>query len=536
MTAIDTAFKAYSDLNLWIKVQLQDSLKLTDIPALINQRIFYIIENWSTLRPLILERSNQSEDPSRMQNELVEFDGFVSFARAQQKSTIQTIPIKTYLFKYYTVFDQMLIEDIPISQPEADIVQAETVRVNSFTKNNFLTLRKQLVDGRDAIADTISSTDSTYNSVYRRSALPALQSKNITDLIYCGLFQNGIYVIDGILANEKELTSVASIDPFAFARANANNPEVNISSYATGTLVKLNYGETMQMLARRTLGDADRWIEIAIANGLKPPYIDEVGKKIPLYSNGRLNQIVISGIDASGMPNKDKVVINQIVILQSDTESAPDQRVITSIKEIQISGDLVIQLDGEPNLDKYKVNENASVRVYEKNTINSNFYVLIPSNEPAPPSLNKPDPWFLRSKSQDEKNAKVDLFLSNDGDLMFSPSGDLKLSYGAENATQAVKILLSTPLSTLGRHEAYGVVDVTGEKNRDSEYIKQTISESIARQILSDSRFNRLDYLTVEYLSNSSVGPSGYSVSLGVVLSGGADAVIPITFSVNIPQ
>jgi len=80
------------------------------------------------------------------------------------------------------------------------------------------------------------------------------------------------------------------------------------------------------------------------------------------------------------------------------------------------------------------------------------------------------------------------------------------------------------------------VVHVIGQANISQERIKDTISESIARQILRDSRFNRLDYLTVEYLGSGPTGPSGYKVSLGVVLAGSNNTVIPISFSLNIPQ
>ena len=326
------------------------------------------------------------------------------------------------------------------------------------------------------------------------------------------------------------------IDPFAFARANANNPEIDIASYAAGNLVKFNYGETMQLLARRTMGDPDRWIEIATANGLKPPYIDEVGEKISLKASGSEDQIVIPSTNQQGEITKEKIYLNQIIILRSDVETLPDQRVVLNIREIPISGDMVIQLSGANDLEKYKPSDNAYIQFFKKNTINSNFFVLIPSNDPLPPKLNKPDPWFLRSKSQDEKNAGVDLLLSTDGDIQFTSSGDIKLAYGIENALQAVKILVSTSESTLSRHPDYGVVDVIGQANISQERIKDTISESIARQILRDSRFNRLDYLTVEYLGSGPTGPSGYKVSLGVVLAGSNNTVIPISFSLNIPQ
>jgi hypothetical protein len=536
MGAIDTAYAAYSDLNLWLKVKTGDSLKLADLPALIPLRLPYIINNWVSLRSAVADRIDDSDDPSRMRSELDLFDRFVAFAVTQKTSIVKTVTNKSILSKYYTVIDQMFVDDIPSSQGEIDIVQSESNRVSKFNKNNFLTIRSQLVAGRDAIADIIGASDETYDKIYSRGPLPQSLTPSITDLVSAFLFQNGIFTVDGVLANETDLTSIASIDPFAFARTNANNPEIDIASYASGTLVKLNYGETMQGLARRTLGDGDRWIEIAIANGLKPPYIDEVGQSLQLISNGSDDQIIIAASDSFGRLNKEKVYLNQIAILQSNTERSPDQRVVISIREIPVSGDLVIQLNGSPDLSKYKTVDNASIRIFQKNTINSNFFVLIPSNEPLPPTLNKPQPWFLRSSSQDEKNAGVDLLVDEQGDLQFTPSGDIKLSYGAENAMQALKILLSTSQGSLFRYPDYGIVDVTGQFNSQPEQIKSTISESVARQILSDSRFDRLDYLAVEYLSKGPLGASAYAVNVGVTLAGGNGTVIPISFAINIPK
>ena len=536
MGAIDTAYVSYSDLNLWLKVKNNDVLKLSDVPSVISLRLEYIIENWSRMRTLVADRVSSSEDPSRMQGELNEFDSFINFAVAQKGLMLQNITSKFLLAKYYTVFDQMYTSDVPLTQIENDNIQKEQDRVSTFNKNNFIAIRNDLIAGRDAIADTIGTTDSTYNDIYNRSPLPQLLSPSINDLVSSFLFQNGINVIDGILANQTDLSSSAVIDPFAFARANANNPDIDIASYASGTLVKLNYGETMQGLALRTIGDADKWSEIAIANGLKPPYIDEIGQTIALVSNGRNDQVVLPGTDAFGLPNKQKIALNQIVILQSDTQPSPDQRVVLSIQEIPISGDLVIQLNGLHDLDKYKPYENAKIRIYQKNTINSNFFVLIPNGSPIPPGLNVPTPWFLRSKSQDEKNAGVDLLLTDSGDLTFTSSGDMKLSYGVENAIQAVKLLMSTTQGELSRHSDYGIVNVVGDLNSKPEVVRQNLTDSIARQILSDSRFSRLDHLTVEYLSKDSKGPMALKVSLGVVLSGGGDSVIPISFGINIPQ
>jgi hypothetical protein len=536
MDAVTKAYSALSDLSLWLKLKNNDQLKLSDMPILISLRLEYIFENWRQIKTQIMRYSDSYEDVARLTKELDLFDEFVSSTRDQSVSIKQNINNQTLISKYYTVFDNIYVNDIAVSPIEQKLIDSEKKRVSSFTKTSFVDMRNNLIAGRDAVADTIGGTDATYNEVYKRGSLPQLLSKSIGDIVFSYQFQNGVFTIDAVLANETLLNSTAYIDPFAFARANANNPDIDIRSYASGTLTRLNYGESLQTLASRTMGDADRWLEIAIANGLKPPYIDEVGDKIQLIANGKDNTINIAGVDALGRLNKDKIFINQIVILQSNTNTQPDQRVIESIKEIPVSGELVIQLSGESNLDQYLTEDQANIRVFLKNTVNSNFYVLIPSDTPLPTTLNKPEPWFLRSKSEDEKNAGVDILIGDGGDIVFTPSGDLKLSYGVDNALQALKILLATEAGSLSRHPEYGVLTPVGSKNFNIDQIKRFIAESIANQVLNDSRFERLDNLTVEYLGSKGSSASGYLISLGVVLAGGGNTVIPISFSVNVPQ
>ena len=52
--------------------------------------------------------------------------------------------------------------------------------------------------------------------------------------------QESIKAVNFILANSFSLDTSA-VDPFALARQNANNPDIDINDYFSGSLVKLNY-------------------------------------------------------------------------------------------------------------------------------------------------------------------------------------------------------------------------------------------------------------------------------------------------------
>lgn len=529
MNVILSAYIALADLNLWIKTNLNEQLTLTDIPSIISNRFVYIVENWSTIKIYLLNTIDSYTDPARLKSEIDKFESIAVIYRADSSKKIP--PLSNLLDNYYSVFDSMMIDDIPVSTIEQKKIDSEVARVQSFIKNDFIDIRKKLESGRDAVADTVGATDTDYNRIYGRSPLPALLNRSILQVRVSLAFQKAIQSIEDILANENILKTQAFIDPFAFARANANNPDIDIESFSSGRLTKLNYGESLRTLAYRTMEDSEKWIEIAIANGLKPPYIDEIGESVYIVANAKGNTINVSKTDANGIANKEKFYVNQIVILQSDVCKTPDQRLVVNIRETPISGELVIELNGESDLDKYKKIDNSYVRVYKPNTINSNFYILIPSTEEAPQKI-KEDPWFLKSKSEDEKKAGIDLLLNSDCDLVFSPLGEISLSYGVDNANQAVKILMNTSQGDLVQYLDYGMPLAIGEKNTSQDDVKRQLSEEISRQIGNDSRFDRLDYLSVEYIGALD-SPSAYRIVMGVVLAGGS-TVIPISFSVNV--
>jgi hypothetical protein len=522
MDALSGAYVAIADLNLWIKVTASSPLSLADLPKIIRYRYQYILDNWIFIKDTISGRITDYDNPDRANIELAKFDLLVQIESTQssKNKTNET----TLMSTYYTVFDILLISDIPVTKQEQDIIDQEIERVRKFTKTDFLNLRSTIVLGRDAIADTMGGTDEDYNRVYNRSPLETLLNRNINSIYMASTLQDSIGLLDLIIVNSQAIYDRATIDPFAIARANANNPDFDIQTYSSGRLVRLNYEETLQSLAIRTLGSESRWIEIAIANGLKPPYIDEVGELIPLIANGNNNQINIAATNISGTFNREKIYINQVILIQSNVERIAEQYTIRAIREIPVSGELIIDLADVDNLDRYLVVDDASIRVYQPQTINSNSYILIPSNEATPPKSSQDTPWFLQSKGEDERRMGIDLSLDDVGDLRFLSSGDVGLCYGIENATQAVRIKMETLTSSLPLHLDFGLSSGIGTLSGDAA--KQAIIQSINQQILADIRFDRLDYLTVQSVSG------GYLVSLGVILTGGT-TVIPISFSVS---
>jgi hypothetical protein len=344
--------------------------------------------------------------------------------------------------------------------------------------------------------------------------------------------QEAIKSVNFILANSFSLES-STIDPFALARANANNPEIDIKTYFSGFLTKINYGEDLQSLARRTLGNPDRWIDIAITNGLKPPYIDEVGQRLELISNANGNQINLAEFDINNEFNIDKLFVGQVVLLQSSVQTFPEQRSILNVTQVPISGEIILELNGEADLDRYKIVDSAHIRIYKPNTINSSFYVMIPSLDAIQDSVKTDIPWFLQGADGVEKRQKVDLAFDEKGEINLGSTGDLQLSYGITNAIQAVKLKLAIEAGELRRHPEFGLIPVQGLRNSEVALIRQVLTQSISAMIAADERFASIEQLDVSY-ANTFDANTATSVSVSLVVKlAGSGHLLPITFSVN---
>lgn len=530
MATANDAYMSIADVNLWLRARGGDDLVLSDIPAIIPLRWAYFRDNWEFIKPDLVQNMADDVNPDFLNEQIDDFSAFIESQRTTTK--INPFQDAATFYRFYSIFNNVKIEAINLTNEEQRIISTELARVNSFSKNNFVQAKQNVIDYRDRITDTYGLSDEDYNKAFNKSSIPPQINATIVEANYLLTLESSIRTCDFILAN---LFAVdASIDPFALARANANNPDVNIGQYKSGKLVKINYGESLESLANRYLGDPNKWIDIAIANGLKPPYIDEVGIRIPLLSNGSGNQINLSGTDINGLLNIDKLYINQQVFLQSTAEVVVDQRSIISIRQVPVSGEIILELDGARDMNRFQTADQAYIRVFAPNTINSSFYVLIPSPEALPDTRVDEVPWFLAKSAEDEKRAKIDLALGPDGDLIFTTNGDVRLSYGLDNAIQAIKLKIMTELGSLRYHPTYGLVNVIGNKNLNIDETKNLIIESINSQIEADSRFDRVEDLAVEYLVNSATnqGVGAIAISLTVRLAGGTQT-IPISFTVN---
>lgn len=529
MALIDNeTLRASANLSLWFKEYTGDAITLSDMPEIIPMRWTYFRDNWFTLKTRLLNLAKGTKDPDYYRATL---DDLTDFINKQRSNTTDINPFaaNSVYYRFYSVFDNIKLQSIPLTNEEQTLVTNRRTALQLFSKIDFLNIKKTLRSYRDQIADTVGLSDPDYNNVYDRAPIKAQNTASTVDLNLMQIIEQQLSAVDFILSNLFAVDT--AIDPFALARLNAQNPDINIGQHRSGKLVKLNAKEDLPSLAKRFLGNPDKWIDIAIANGLKEPYVDEIGVQLFFLANGKANQINIAAIDSSGVENINRFFINQFVLIKSDTNPFPTQRVITGIKQIPLSGEIILTVSGDANMDQYLLAANASIRVFKPNTINSSQYILIPSEKKLSNVRTDEIPWFLTGSAADEKNTKIDIAVSETGGLLLTSNGDLALSYGLDNAIQAIRAKMLTEQGTNRRHPKFGLINLMGTSTNQSEEAKNALVKAINSQISADSRFDRIQSLDVT--RNASITAVAYDVALVVKLAG-SNTFLPITFTVNI--
>lgn len=528
-TSVSQAYQSIANVNLWLKLQSGDQLVLTDVPAIIPLRWTYFQQNWNTLLPGLLNKVSAYIQPDLFKLQLAQFTSLIN-VQGTSGSTLNPLTNASSIYQFYTVFDNITIQSINLSNQESTLVKETITIVSQYGRNDFLTLQNNITGYRDMYADQVGLTDATYNSTFDRIPVASQTPATVANVQYMSTLQNASQTIDFILANLFAIDT--AVDPFALARANANNPAINIGDYSSGQLVRFNYGDTLESLANRYLGDAGKWVDIALANGLQEPYIDEVGTTIPFLTNANGNEFNVAAVDPQGRNTDEELYVNQTIFLQSTTQPFPDQRMITKVVEIPNLGGLVITVNGASNLSQYTTLAGAYVRIYAPDTVNSSQFILIPSTLPLSNPRQETVPWFLANAAEDAKRAGIDLLLSPTDDLVFTANHDIALSYGINNDVQAMRLKIVTELGELRYHQGFGLVSVIGNKNNNIAVVKNAIVASITNQVAQDSRFDRIESLNVNYLAGANTA-SMIVIELSVKLAGNNNQVIPISFSVN---
>lgn len=428
-------------------------------------------------------------------------------------SSNEIVRMFEYPSEYLEIFEKIKPSSLNLAPAVEAEILGERRRVREFDRAHFETIRDQVSDFANSFANSIGAGSLSFSEL---SGLPApVSNRTPTDEEYEALFALNSTVIE-----LNRLAASGLIDNNTFTTTDvmaglASRSGIAFTSPTSKFAVPFPYGITLERLAQQYLGDANRWHEIAALNGLRYPYVDEEGFELPLLVNGRENQIIVA--DSSNL------YVGQPVWISSNT-AARTKRKITKIDKISESSS-ILTLDGDSDLDKYKVLAKANMQAFLPDTVNSQMTIYIPSSQPAQdddfrtksiPGVDEQDP-YLRAGG-------VDLLLTQNGDLAITPDGDCRLAIGLTNLIQRLKIAIETPRGSLIQHPQYGLGISPGMSTADlnAEDLKSAIEEIVK----ADGGFTGVQRAAI--LKQGAVAQ--IFVSVGVA---GASQYIPVSFQVK---
>lgn len=379
------------------------------------------------------------------------------------------------------------------------------------TASDVFQVADKLKEVSENIAYSTGMMDENYAAVYGLPA-PTATDRVPTDddIILAAQIEDGRDAFLGSLATgtiygEKE------DNPFSYANE-ALPDEAQLTTPASGIPVFVQRGSTLDDMAKLYLGDANRARDIAILNQLRAPYIDEEGfsRSISL-ANGRT--FVVN--------DRTDLVVNQAVRLQGNGV-AQQRRKILAVDDIG-GGQFRITVDGQPNLSLYTPSSLPYLIARKPGTVGSGDTILIPTaNDPNVDLTYRTTPLTERL-TQAERTFKVDIALSDNGDLAVGPDGDLSRAYGYQNAVQGIQLKMEIEQGELEQHPTVGLPAAIGDR-MSSDVIKN-IQESVQQAVTNDPRYENAD-VTAQV--------DGTALRIRVDAKGaGNTGLVPVEFKVN---
>lgn len=393
-------------------------------------------------------------------------------------------------------------------------IKDEKARVAKLARKDFEIRRDSIVSVMVDFAESVGMGSDTFNAVY------GIKPRTTSGKIATESDLEILFHLNNIVNEVNKLCVSNKIDPehtnaIEYIAGLARSSSIAFTVPRSKYLVPFLAGHTLEELSLRYLGDANRWHEIAALNGLREPYVDEVGFDVFLSTNGAGNQIQVADVT--------NLFVGQFVYISSGTER-PEKRRITGITKIS-EGIYFVTLSGENDLDKFKIISQAKIHAYLPDTVNSQMSIYIPSQDD--PQL---EDWQVKPIQGVDyfdnlvRVGGISLLLNANNDIIFSPDGRTRLAVGLNNIIQKARIALSTPKGSLLQHPGYGLPVKVGDSTADVS--AQNVLKSIQDMFSKDPSFSSVTSARVSKIG----GTTAITVNVGIA---GTSQVVPITTEIR---
>jgi hypothetical protein len=412
----------------------------------------------------------------------------------------------------FTLFEKIDMDAVVLSDEQRLRFEEEIDRVRNYNIDDLRNIRDTLYSLAIDISNEFGANDATLNSILGRPA-PKVRLTPITleENEFLVALMESISQMD-ILTATRRIDESRRINPLQYVGDYAATAGVQFdASSSAKVLVPVPFGKSIEEIALRYLGDANRWIEVATLNALRDPYIDEEGFIYPLLSNGDGRQVIVgSNVD---------LFVGQKITMYSNTVPRFDRK-ITAIEKIGSSTNYLITVDGLPNLDTLTIAQQAQLQAYMPGTVNSQDQIYIPTDLPADPDdYARQVPGIAVTSIVGL--SKIDLLLTEDFDVAINNQGDFRLAAGLTNLIQALKIKLFTERGSILSDPTFGLGITPGRNVADIDV--NNLLADISGLVTKDPRFEKVDRLEIN------INGPVLEISMKVILANRM-GVVPITF------
>lgn len=415
--------------------------------------------------------------------------------------------------KMYELMSKVNINSLKLSPTVQKKIQAEIDSVRKLRRADFEYMRDELEKFAGELAEALGAGDDTYNSTYSRPDIQTKKRPTTDDFDALFALNNIISAMSTMaVAGPQESARLQAID---YVAGLARKSGIAFTQPASKFAIPFPYGSTLEHIALRYLGDANRWHEIAALNGLRTPYVDETGFELPLLTNGNGNQIVVGSIEG--------LYVGQGVTLAANNTIRTVRR-ITRLEEMA-PGMVFVNVDGDPDLARFGPLGFAVLHAYKPDTVNSTMQLYIPSQTPAnEQELTAKSIPGVNDFTQMLEAGGVDLLLTQSGDLAITPDGDCKLAIGLVNIVQKIKIAITTPQGALPQHPSFGLAIRPGTSTADMD--AKDLLQATRSLFRGDPAFTGI--FAAQVAKNGPLAKLGVSVGIA-----GIDTVIPVSVDVR---
>ena len=457
-------------------------------------------------------------------NESVRRENNTVAADSPQNSVETSDPLEE-IFKnpqeYAEVFQLFDVDELELSENIQALIDAEREEALSLTADDIRNIKTDYDNFVSYYSEILGGGNESYNRI-NGLGTPAQSVKTLSveDINTLGILNEMSMSLDSIAVflDEVAADQTPENDYAEFFAQQSRTAGIDFAESASKFYVPFEFGASLERMAVKYLGEADRWVEIAALNALKAPYVDEVGFLVNFISNGAGNSFSVA--DATNL------FIGQVIEISSDTQR-PEPRSIRSI-DVVSSVEVFITVDGNEDLAKFNVNDNAKIRAFLPNTVNSNQIIAIPSTVP----INIPGSIRLNPDKEDldliTLTAKADFQLTwnkqNSADIAFTAS-DIKIARGMHNLQQAATIKVLTPQGDLLHDPEFGNPVQVGSNVADVD-VKNTLAQ-LSNMYNADPRFQSVIAGRVNLSTNALI----VDMVLGV---NNSQAYLPFTAAIPI--